>query len=196
MSKENSDNIYVSLKKLGFESTLAQNLFLESCTIKNYNKNQLIFSEDKRNDREYILFDGVLHRFNVNEQGENVTTGFYMNVAVVTPHFVRTIKSKSIFSLEALTVSKIAEIPVAVFDSLRCNNPAFASFGQSVLESELSSSILTDIGYRSSTAKERLSLLRKTYPNIENLIPNNIIASYLGITPVSFSRLRKEYACK
>jgi CRP-like cAMP-binding protein len=196
MSKENSDSLQTSLHKLGFESTLVQNLFLESCTIKQYNKNQLIFSEDKRNDLEYILFDGVLHRFNVNEQGENVTTGFYMDNAVVTPHFARTIKGKSIFSLEALTASKIAEIPVAVFDSLRCNNPAFALFGQRVLEAELSSSILTDIGYRSSTAKERLSLLRKTYPNIENLIPNHIIASYLGITPVSFSRLRKEYAGK
>jgi CRP-like cAMP-binding protein len=196
MNDESTGSHQDSLKELGFESTLVQNLFLESCTIKFFNKNQLIFSEDKKNDKEYILFEGVLQRFNVNEQGENVTTGFYMNVAVVTPHFVRTIKCKSIFSLEALTPCTIAEIPVAVFDSLRCNNPAFASFGQRVLELELSSSILTDIVYRSSTAKERLFLLRKTYPNIENLIPNHIIASYLGITPVSFSRLRKEYASK
>lgn len=196
MKDESTGSHQNSLRKLGFESTLIQNLFLENCTIKCYNKNQLIFSENKRNELEYILFEGVLHRFNVNEQGDNVTTGFYMNVAVVTPHFVRTIKCKSIFSLETLTPCTIAEIPVAVFDSLRCNNPAFASFGQRVLESELSSSILTDIVYRSSTAKERLFLLRKTYPNIENLIPNHIIASYLGITPVSFSRLRKEYAGK
>ena len=177
MNQESTGSHQTSLKKLGFESTLVQNLFLESCSIKYYNKNQLIFSEYKKNDKEYILFEGVLQRFNVNEYGENVTTGIYMNNAVVTPHFARTIKGKCIFSLEALTVSKIAEIPVTVFDSLRCNNPAFASFGQRVLESELSSNILTDIGYRSSTAKERLFLLRKTYPNIENLIPYHIIAS-------------------
>ncbi|MHB1685817.1 MAG: Crp/Fnr family transcriptional regulator [Ignavibacteriaceae bacterium] len=196
MSKEITDNLLSALRKFGLQSTRTQNLFLNSCIVKCYNKNDILFSVDKKNNNEYLLIEGVLHRFNVNEKGENVTTGFYLGNAVVTPHFARTIKGKSIFSLQALTEIIVVEIPVAVLDNLRFINEEFGIFGQKVIEEELSKSILTDIAYRSNNAKERLLLLRQTYPNLENLIPHNIIASYLGITNVSFSRLRSELAKK
>jgi len=194
MNRDISDNILKTLTTFGLQSIQTQNLFLESCVLKSYNKNDIIFSEDKKNNNEYFLFEGVLQRFNANENGENVTTGFYLQNAVITPHFARTIKGKNIFSLQALTEVQIGEVPVAIFDNLRFGNKDFQHFGQHVIEQELSKNILTDIAYRSSNAKERLSLLRKTYPNIENLIPHNLIASYLGITKVSFSRLRSEFA--
>jgi hypothetical protein len=37
---------------------------------------------------------------------------------------------------------------------------------------------------------------RDTFSYLENLIPHTIIAFYLGVTPVSLSRLRKELAGK
>jgi CRP-like cAMP-binding protein len=115
-----------------------------------------------------------------------------MGNAVITPHFARTKNGKSIFSLQALTDILIIEIPVDALDNLRFTNEYYKTFGKKVIEEELSKSIFTDIVFRSNTAKERLLSFRSTYPNLENLIPHNIIASYLGITKVSFSRLRSE----
>lgn len=42
------------------------------------------------------------------------------------------------------------------------------------------------------TAKVRFNDLLIKYPDILNMIPHKYIASYLGITPQSFSRLKKE----
>jgi len=196
MNKEITDSLLSALTTFGLQSAQAQKLFLNSCEINSYNKNDVIFTEAKINNNEYFLIEGVLHRFNVNENGENVTTGFYLGNTVITPHFARTIKNKSLFSLQALTESIIAEIPVSIFDNFRFTDKEFGLFGMKIIEEELSKNIVTDIAYRSSNAKERLSLLRITYPNLENLIPHNIIASYLGITKVSFSRLRSEWARK
>ncbi len=42
------------------------------------------------------------------------------------------------------------------------------------------------------TSAERYLEFRKTYPNIEQRIPNYLIANYLGIKPESLSRLRKQ----
>lgn len=196
MNKEITDSIHRALTTFGLQSAQAQNLFLDSCVIKSYNKNDIIFNEGKINNNECFLIEGVLHRFNVNENGESVTTGFYLENTVITPHFARTIKNKSLFSLQALTETIIAEIPVSIFDNFRFTNKEFELFGMKIIEEELSKNIVTDIAYRSSNAKERLYLLRKKYPNLENLIPHNIIASYLGITNVSFSRLRRELAGK
>ncbi len=42
------------------------------------------------------------------------------------------------------------------------------------------------------SAKERYQILIKQFPNIQNRIAQNHIASYLGITPQSLSRIRRQ----
>lgn len=183
-----------ALQSLGLQSVQAQRIFLERFSSSFFEKDKTIFQSGKPNAFEYFLLSGMLQRFNLNEKGEEITTGFYQDLSVVTPHFARTINGKSIFSLRSLTPVELIAIPVKEFDQLRMNNEEFEQFGQRVIEGELIKTISTEIAFRSSTAKERLLHLRKTYPNIENLIPHTIIASYLGITQVSFSRLRNQLA--
>jgi CRP-like cAMP-binding protein len=43
----------------------------------------------------------------------------------------------------------------------------------------------------SATAEERYDDFNQMYPNLANRIPQKMIASYLGITPESLSRVRK-----
>lgn len=192
MSEEGKNILQITLKQFGIK--FLQNLFIENSTINEYPKNEIIFYEDEITTTEYLLLEGILHRYNVNSLNENVTTGFYMAKVAVTPHTARTIKGKNIFTLQALTNSIIAEIPVSVLNHLRFTYEEYRAFGQMFIEAELSKWLYHDIAYRSMTAKNRLMILRKAYPNIENLVPHNIIASYLGITNVSFSRLRHESA--
>jgi CRP-like cAMP-binding protein len=180
------------LNEFGIVSTFSKQLFKEKATIKKLPKNSNIFIEEKKNELEYLLISGVTHRFNISDKGEIVTTGFYLPKSVITPHFARTNKEKNIFSLQALTDIVIAEISVKELDNLRYNNKEFHQFGQRIIELELSQTFFNQVVYRSYSAKERLIELRNQYPNLENLVPHNIIASYLGITNVSFSRLRNE----
>lgn len=42
------------------------------------------------------------------------------------------------------------------------------------------------------TPKERYDTLTEVFPNIHNRVPQRMIASYLGITPVHLSRLKKQ----
>lgn len=190
--KSMNEILHSILQEFGITSSFSQALFLEKSTLKSYPKFKDIFSEGRRNDREYILLSGVLHRYNLTEKGDIVTTGFYLPHSIITPHFARTAKGKSIFSLQTLTDVSLAEIPVPDLDNLRQNNKEFHEFGQHVLEREISRAYLGEVVFRTNSAKERLLFLRKNYPNIENLIPHAFIASFLGITHVSFSRLRNE----
>ncbi len=116
--------------------------------------------------------------------------------AVIIPHFARDHNNKSIFSLQALTDIIIAEIPVKELDNLRNYNKEIQEFGQRIIESELALTYFNEVVFRSYSAKERLLAVRKWFPNLENMVPHNIISSYLGITNVSFSRLRNELSKK
>lgn len=169
-------------------------LMLESATAREIVKDEFVIREQKLNACEYFLLDGILQTTIINEEGEDITTGFCSSGMVLTPHFARTIKGKSIFNLQALTPVVLAEMPVAVLDSLRYSFSDIKEFGLKVVEQELLKSIHHDIGFRAMSAKQRLLAFRHNYPSLENLIPHTLIASYLGVTPVSFSRLRNELA--
>jgi CRP-like cAMP-binding protein len=190
------NNLSNLLTDFGIISTAAKQLFLDKVNVIELPKNKNVFLEGKKNNFEYILISGVLHRYNISDKGDMVTTGFYMSKSVITPHFARTNNGKSIFSLQTLTDVVITEISVTDFDNLRCTNKEYNEFGQRIKEAELTQTFHNEIAFRTLNAKERLLALRKRFRNLENLIPHNIIASYLGITHVSLSRLRNELAGK
>jgi CRP-like cAMP-binding protein len=191
-----SENLNRILSDLGIISTFSKQLFLEKAKVISCSKNHTVFLEGKANWHEYLLIAGIAHRFNISDKGDAVTTGFYMPESVITPHFARTHKGKSIFSLQCLTDVVLAEILVTDLDKLRFNNEEFKTFGQRIIENELAKTFYNEVVFRSFKANERLLALRQQFHNLENLVPHHIIASYLGITNVSFSRLRNELAKK
>jgi CRP-like cAMP-binding protein len=188
------DSLYTILHEFGISSAGAQKLFTEKCTSRVCPKNTVVFTERKKNDMEYLLVSGVAQRYNISEPGDMVTTGFYMGPSVITPHFARTSNGISIFNLSTLTEGVLLEIPVVELDHLRGSNSEIRDFGRKTIETELARIFYNEVVFRSYNARERLLELRRQFPNLENIVPLGTIASYLGITNVSFSRLRGELA--
>lgn len=114
--------------------------------------------------------------------------------SVISPNTIRTFEGKSLLNLQALTDVKLSVLPAPDFEQLMIDNLEIRHFANTVLQQELIRKVDKEIGLASLTAKERLEKLRKDFPNLENLIPHSDIASYLGITNISLSRLRKEMA--
>ncbi len=164
----------------------------EACVIREIDKKHKITESGQQNSSEYFLLDGILHRYIITEEGEFITTDFYVGPAIIMPHFVRTSGGRSIFSLQALTRLILAEMQVETMETLIDAYPEIRKWRQKVVEQKLKRNFVDEVRFRSKSAKERLAQLRKEYPNLENMIPHSCIASYVGVTPVSFSRLRKE----
>ena len=88
--------------------------------------------------------------------------------------------------------SKLAVFPTQDLMQLMNEYRGIEVWAHSILQRELLQRVKKEIDQNSLLAKERLSQFRIQYPTLENLIPHPYIASYLGITNVSLSRLRKE----
>lgn len=191
--KENLFSIigaYYQLKPESLE-TISSN-----CKITSFNTSTFLAEVGKRDLYEYFILDGIVQRYVIDSEGQPITTGFYMPHSIITPHFARTIKIRSILYLQCLTNVTTAQIPVDIFRNLRYSHTDIGNFAWKVFERELSLSLSNEVAHRSLSARDRLISLRKNYPNIENMIPHSYIASFLGVTPVSFSRLRNELARK
>lgn len=157
-----------------------------------YKKGELITSVGKKNNLEYFITDGICKSFLTTPEGEPVTISFFMSQSILSPSTTRNKEGRSVMNIQALTDVQIATMNATAFEKLMIEDLAIRDFGNSVLRNELMAKVQKEIALASLKGKDRLSFLRKNYPNIENLIPHADIASYLGITTISLSRLRTQ----
>jgi len=146
----------------------------------------------QKNNLEYFMIEGICKSFLYTPEGENVTISFFMSNSILSPSTTRNQEGKSVINIQALTDVKIAVIDALEFEKLMIDDLEIRDFGNSVLRIELMAKVQKEIALASLKGKDRLLLLRKNYPNIENLVPHSDIASYLGITTISLSRFRTQ----
>lgn len=159
-----------------------------------YGKGETFIKKNRRNFKEYFLLKGVCKSYLINPEGEEITISFFNEESILSPYTTRTQDEISVINFQALTNTKLATIDAKEFERLMIENLEIRNFGNTVLRNELSQKVEKEIGLASLTAKERLLKFREQFPMLENLIPHTDIASYLGITNISLSRLRSDLA--
>lgn len=158
--------------------------------IQEVKKGEQICTVGRSNNLEYFLLEGICKSYLHTPEAEEITISFFMEGAVISPSTTRNVEGKAILNMCALTDVKLAAMPAQEFEKLMIDNLEIRQFGNTVLQYELQSKVQKEIALASLKGKERLEYLRKCYPNIENCIPHSDIASFLGMTTISLSRLR------
>ena len=157
-----------------------------------YKKGSCFIEKEKHNYHEYFLLDGICRSYVLNPEGEEITIAFFNPGSVLSPYVTRTEKGISNLNFQALTDLKVGIMDASEFLRLMVDHLDTRDFGNMVLILELKNKVEKEIGNASLTAKERLLSFREEYPLLENMVPHTTIATYLGITNISLSRLRKE----
>ncbi|MGB2129754.1 MAG: Crp/Fnr family transcriptional regulator [Flavicella sp.] len=156
-----------------------------------YEKGAIFIDRGKKNNKEYFVYDGVCRSFLPSPEGEEVTISYFLEGSVLSPNKTRTANQISHLNFQALTKLTVASLNADKFEQLMINHMDIREFGNMVLQNELLEKVEKEIALASLNAKERLLLFRKKYHFLENLISHVDIASYLGITNISLSRLRR-----
>jgi len=99
-------------------------------------------------------------------------------------------------NIDALQDSEILLLEKSSREELLNANPKMDRFFRILLESNYIATRQRVADSLSESAEERYLKFIKTYPKLFEQIPQNQIASYLGITPQSLSRIRKELTPK
>ena len=103
--------------------------------------------------------------------------------------------------LATLTIECLKKSSVIQFDAKKLNDifklfPEFEPFQRNLLERHVVSLHKRILNQLQLTASERYDLFLEQYPDIEQFTRNYHIASYLGITQESLSRIRVEKSKK
>lgn len=139
--------------------------------------------------RFYIVKEGVQRLYFVHEGVEHCL-GFSYGGSWSGDYdsFVR--RAPGRFQVQAVTDSVL--VGIAHADLLRSYErfPAMERFGRSILEELLVGRATREIELIALSAEERYRRLLARSPHLLQLVPQKDIASYLRMTPETFSRLR------
>jgi CRP-like cAMP-binding protein len=125
-----------------------------------------------------------------NNHGTDVTAQFFFEGEAATSLDSFFNNEPSLFTIEAMEPSHIAVFNKSDFDKLLANDHAFKDwFYQTALQKLLSHSKRL-LSFIKNKPMERYKELMDQQPGIFQRVPQRYIASYLGITPVSLSRIR------
>jgi len=157
-------------------------------------KDDFLVREGALTADEIYLARGILRGFYLSYDGEEVNVAFYLENNVLPPHYFRTKNQTSQLNIQALSDVAVVEFNTEQFTALRYKHESLMKYGNIIVERELDYKTLREILLLTKSAEERYLEFRLMYPGLENYIAQYHIASYLGITPVSLSRIRQSVA--
>lgn len=153
-------------------------------------KGDILLQPGKVSDAYLFLEKGLIRSFLDDLEGNDVTTDFFMenNVAFeITSFFNRT---PSETTMVAVTDCKGYSINYQQLNELFHAKPAFREFGRALLVKEFIATKQRNYAMINQTAEERYINLLQNKPQIIKHAQLKHIASYLGITDSTLSRIR------
>lgn len=173
---------------LGFKTDLVDEFYRE-LQIKTLKKKEYLILEGSVCDFIAIVITGTLRSYVQNNEGE-FNNDFYFENSFVSAYTSFLTQAPTNCNIEALTEVEIYYITHKQFHALIEKDAAFLKLAKYISDSYFIRKCKRETSFLKNSAAERLEMIKKLYPNIEQKVPQYHIASYLGITPESLSRIK------
>lgn len=164
--------------------------------IKEVKKGTVLLTQGDVCSEMYFVAGGMLRSFTIDSSGkehivqfspENWWTGDRNSFYHSQP---------SLFSIDAIEPSQLVVLSRDFFEKANRLGTDFYAFNTMALHNSIRYMQRRIVSLLSATAEERYLEFIKLYPSLNLRVPQWMIATYLGITPESLSRVRKELAGK
>lgn len=174
----------------------------EEALIKNY------LTPKKLRKKQYLLQDGdvcksiafiekgALKSYSVDDNGNEHIIQFGLEGWIIADLYSFLTGEPATYNIDAIEDAELVQINKAAHEELLVKVPKYETFTRLnitgaylAMQKRLTSII-------SSPVEERYSTFTALYPNIVQRVPQHMIASYMGLTPETLSRIRRRILTK
>jgi len=159
-------------------------------------KGEILIKQGQTVNKTYFVTDGCLRSYTIDKNGKEHTLQFAIKDWWISDFIAIYNNELATLTVESITDSNVIEFNAKDLDRIHSLFPEFEPFQRKNLERHVVSLHKRILNQLQLTALERYDLFLEQYPDIEQYTPNYHIASYLGITQQSLSRIRVEKAKK
>jgi CRP-like cAMP-binding protein len=137
---------------------------------------------------------GIFRGYYIDEKGNDVTKYFYPESSILLSYKAYITGENTLYSIQALEESELFVARVPEIEEAVRRNQKLLSFYKKIIDDTLVRKEEHASSFKLLISAERYELFLKQYPGLEPRVKQHQIASYLGITPVSLSRIRNKYS--
>ncbi|MCQ4034751.1 Crp/Fnr family transcriptional regulator [Kaistella montana] len=159
-------------------------------------KNEFLLKEGEVCNSTYFVEKGLLRMFSIDKNGKEHIIQFAPEKWLISDRSSLYFNEKSKYYIEAVEESEILLLKNDFFKNMSLHFPKTAEKNDLLLQKHIRNLQNRVNSLLAETAEERYMNFIKMYPDILLRVPQWMVASYLGITPESLSRVRKELARK
>ena len=168
-----------------------QQAICESILIEEYKKGTILLRQGDASTRCYFVLKGCVRQYSVDESGKEMTSNFFTEEQAIAIFDHHKQDQSSKYSLVCL------EDCILVVGELDTEKEMYSKYNQ--LEAMTRKMMEINFGevqdefasFINSTPEERYKALLTKRPHLVDRVPQHQLASYLGITPESLSRIKK-----
>jgi CRP-like cAMP-binding protein len=164
------------------------------CTQVAFVKGDIIIKAGEVQKNIYFITKGIIRNYIENNKGEVKIYNFRSEGMTVTGYAIYNYeeKLKALVNVECLEDCIMIEMPITVINYVIDNMKLGDRLGRFMAEAHVVQMLHYVIQRDTKTIIEQLESIDKNFPNIHQRVPQYMIASYLGITPVHLSNLKKK----
>lgn len=147
---------------------------------------------------QYITFveKGMLRSFLADDTGHEHVVQFAVEGWWISDMGSFLSGNEALYNIEALEDSEVLNLSRQAMDEVMNQLPALERYFRLLMQNNIVALQRRVIAYMSLSAEEKYLKLMDVCPDIINRAPQQHIASYLGITPETLSRIRKQVSHK
>lgn len=179
---------FITLSEEEVQVITRQNLF------KQYSKNEILLSEGAIAKDCYFIIRGCVRSYYIKD-GEERNTDFFFENQTIRPVSYQT-KAPSAYYLSCMEDCVIAIGNEARNQELIRQVPNLSAMVMQMNDELLVQKTVEFDSFKNHNPEERYLMLLKNKPELLNRIPLYHLASYLGITQISLSRIRNRILSK
>jgi CRP-like cAMP-binding protein len=168
------------------------NYFTSLLKKKRMRKKQFLLEESEVCNHECFVNSGCLRMYNLNNKGQEHIIQFAVADWWIADQYSFLTGLPSVYFIDALEESEVLLIEKKQLEQLYTRVPKFERFFRIAFQNSYVALQRRILAGLSQTAEEKYLDFINRYADIERKIPQRQIASYLGITPESLSRIRKQ----
>jgi len=159
-------------------------------------KHEFLLNEGEVAKNIFFTVHGCLRMYTVDNKGKEHIMQFAPDNWWIGDIDSSSNNSPSVYFIDALEDSDVLVMDNVSWEKAMKEIPPLVLLFQRLMQNRQTATQKRIIFSMSSSAEERYLDFMKTYPSLAQRIPQHMIASYLGITPESLSRIRKQVVSK